>query len=114
MKRPLANTVVLLCSAWLMSTAQGQPSSPGQATASAPTQPSGQRTVRSMFNFADANKDGRLTRDEAKGHLPLTFSDFASIDIDSRGWISFEQFVAYTNQRVGKQADDILHSNDRL
>jgi hypothetical protein len=58
--------------------------------------------VRSMFNFADADKNGRLTREEAKWHLPFTFSDFATIDTDRRGWISFEQFAAYTHQRVGK------------
>jgi hypothetical protein len=113
-KRHLTNTMVSLCAILTMSTTHAQPNSPVQAAASAPTQPMGQRTVHSMFNFADANKDGRLTRDEAKGHLPFTFSDFASIDIDSRGWISFEQFVTYTNKRVGKQAYDILHSTDRL
>ena len=70
--------------------------------------PKGDKTVRSMFAFADRNKDGQLIRAEAKGHLPITYKNFDSIDTDKRGWISFEQFVEFTNKRVGKNADDIL------
>lgn len=82
----------------------------GLATAqsSAASAPQGQRTVRSMFAFADFNQDGQLTRDEAKGHLPFTYNNFKSLDVDKRGWISFEQFVAYTKKRTGQQADDIV------
>ncbi len=89
---------------------------PGLATAqsSAASAPQGQRTVRSMFAFADINRDGQLTRAEAKGHLPLTYKSFKTLDIDKRGWISFEQFVEFTNKRVGKQADDILRIGEWL
>jgi Ca2+-binding EF-hand superfamily protein len=72
------------------------------------------KTVRSMFEWADKNKDGQLTRAEAKGHLPITYQNFASLDTDKRGWISFEQFVEFTNKRVGKNADDILKIGQRL
>lgn len=72
----------------------------------APTQD--QKTLRAMFDFADQNKDGQLTPDEARGHLPITYKSFARIDTDQRGWISYEQFVSFTNQRVGKQADEFL------
>ncbi len=83
---------------------------PGLATAQSSTgsAPQGQRTVRSMFAFADFNQDGQLTRAEAKGHLPFTYNNFKTVDVDKRGWISFEQFVAYTNKRTGRQADDIV------
>lgn len=74
---------------------------------SQPAAPQGQQTVRSMFAFADQNKDGQLTRAEAKGHLPATFSNFDSIDTAKRGWISFEQFADFTSQRVGKQAEAV-------
>ena len=86
----------------------------GVATAqsSAASAPQGQRTVRSMFAFADFNQDGQLTREEAKGHLPFTYTNFNAIDVDKRGWISFEQFVAYTNKRTGRQADDIVRLGD--
>jgi Ca2+-binding EF-hand superfamily protein len=74
----------------------------------------GDKTVRTMFAWADKNKDGQLTRAEAKGHLPITYKNFADIDTDKRGSISFEQFVAFTNKRVGKNADDILKIGQRL
>ena len=76
--------------------------------------PKSGKTVRSMFEWADKNKDGQLTRAEAQGHLPITHKNFAGIDADKRGWISFEQFVDFTNKRVGKNADDILKIGQRL
>lgn len=79
-----------------------------KAAATPPAVQKADRTVRSMFAFADYNKDGQLTRAEAQGHLPFTYDNFQAIDVDKRGWINFEQFVAYTNKRTGKQADDIV------
>lgn len=72
------------------------------------------RTVRGMYDFPDKNHDGQLTRAEAKGHLPLTYRDFDKIDKDKRGWISFEQFLSYTNERVNKQADDVIRAGDKF
>jgi hypothetical protein len=80
------------------------------ATPAAP--PPGERTERTMFAWADQNKDGQLTRDEAKNALPITYSRFAEIDTGKRGWISFDQFAAFTSKRVGKHADDILKTGD--
>jgi len=106
----LVGTLVLALGALLGSDAVlAQAAAPASAAAPQPM-----KTVRAMYAFADQNKDGRLTRDEANHHLPFTHADFATIDTDKRGWISFEQFLAYTNRRVGKQADDTLHSGDRL
>ena len=87
---------------------------PGLAAAqsSATSASQAQRTVRSMFAFADFNQDGQLTQAESKGYLPFTYNNFKTIDVDKRGWISFEQFVAYTNKRTGKQADDIVRLGD--
>lgn len=72
------------------------------------------KTVRALFNNADKNKDGNVTRAEAKGRLPLTYRDFDKIDTDKKGSISFDQFMAYTNQRVAKQADDVVHIGDKF
>lgn len=69
-------------------------------------------TLRRMFAAADANHDGKLTKEEARGWLPITYENFEKIDVDKRGWISFEQFVAFTQARVNKQADDIIHLYD--
>lgn len=70
--------------------------------------PQNLKTAHAMFNFADQDKDGRLTRAEAKGHLPLTFGSFDRIDTARRGWISFEQFAGFTNQRADQQAQAVL------
>jgi len=85
-----------------------------KSAAAAAAPPAGDKTVRTMYAWADQNKDGQLTRVEAKGHLPITYKNFATLDTDKRGWISFEQFAAFTNKRVGKNADDILKIGQRL
>lgn len=89
---------------------QGQPQA--HSTQAAATQEP--MTLRKLFAWADKNGDGMLTKDEAKGHLPITYASFEQIDTDKRGWISFDQFLAFTNKRVGKQADDILHQWDKF
>ena len=71
------------------------------------------KTVQALFNFADKNKDGKVTRAEAKGHLPLTYRDFAKIDKEQRGSIDFEQFLAYTNERTQKHADDLIRTGEK-
>ena len=69
--------------------------------------------LRKLFAHADKNGDGKVTKDEAKGHLPITYASFEEIDADKRGWISFDQFMAFTNKRVQKQTDDILTQGER-
>ena len=72
------------------------------------------KTVRALFNNADKNKDGNVTRAEAKSRLPLTYRDFDKIDSDKKGSINFDQFMAYTNARVAKKADDMVRSGDKF
>jgi Ca2+-binding EF-hand superfamily protein len=78
------------------------------ATIAAEAAPRNLKTVSAMFALADQNGDGRLTRDEAKGRLPLTYANFERIDAARRGSIGFEQFLAYTQERAGRQAEDVL------
>ena len=88
---------------------QGQP----QAQPTQPAATQGPMTLRKLFARADKNGDGKVTKDEAKGPLPITHASFEQIDTDKRGWISFDQFMAFTNKRVDKQADDILTQWDK-
>jgi hypothetical protein len=46
------------------------------------------------------------------GHLPITYLSFEEIDTVKAGWITFDQFMAFTNQRVQKLADDVLKQGD--
>ena len=87
---------------------QGQ--SESRSTQSAATQ--APLTLRRLFANADKNGDGKVTRDEAKGRLPITYLSFEEIDTDKRGWITFDQFMAFTNKRVQKLADDTLSQGD--
>lgn len=82
------------------------------ASAEAPAAPQGQQTEQAMFAFADGNHDGRLTRDEARLHLPMTYGNFDRIDTAKRGWISYDQFVQFTNERVQHQAEAVLKIGD--
>lgn len=70
--------------------------------------PQGTRTEHAMFAWADQDKNGQLTRDEARRHLPITYASFADIDATQRGWISYEQFANFTDQRVSHSADEAL------
>src|SRR4030095_8684532 len=42
-------------------------------------------TLRRLFANADKNGDGKVTKDEAKGHLPITYLSFEEIDTEKRG-----------------------------
>lgn len=88
---------------------QGQP----QAQTTQPAAMPVPKTLRKLFAWTDKNSDGKVTKAEAKGHLPLTYGSFEQIDTDKRGWITFDQFLAFTNKRVAKQADDILTQGDK-
>lgn len=77
-------------------------------TQAQPAAAQGQNTVRAMFAFADQNKDGQLTAAEAMYHLPITSANFDAIDTAHRGWISIEQFVAFTQQRGAVQAEQVF------
>jgi Ca2+-binding EF-hand superfamily protein len=95
---------------------QTQPAATQGHPQAQPTQPATTRepmTLRKLFAWADMNGDGRLTKDEAKGHLPITHASFEQVDTDKHGWISFDQFLAFTNKRVNKQADDMLRQWDK-
>ena len=89
---------------------QGQP----QAQPTKPAASKEPMTLRRLFARADKNGDGKVTKAEAKGPLPITHASFEQIDTDKRGWISFDQFMAFTNKRVDKQADDILTQWDKF
>ena len=78
------------------------------STQSQPAAAQGQNTMRAMFAFADQNKDGQLTAAEAVVRLPITSANFDTIDSAKRGWISIEQFAAFTQQRGAVQAEQVF------
>jgi hypothetical protein len=105
----VATTASMVCSG---ATAAGAGDILAQAAPAASTEVKSGPTLRRLFAAADANHDGKLTKEEARGWLPITYANFDKIDTDKRGYITFEQFMAFTQARVNKQADEILHLND--
>lgn len=43
------------------------------------------------FALADTNKDGRLTREEARQGLPGIYKRFDQIDTERRGWVTLDE-----------------------
>lgn len=101
----LAATTVVACSTTPPATAPNP-----QAAAS-----TGQfKTLQRMYAAADADHDGRVTRDEARGRLPITYSNFSSVDVDKGGYVTLEEFIAFHEARTAKHADDIIHMGDQF
>src|SRR5580765_6854737 len=93
-RRTALSVIALMAALGTASWAQQPAATQGQSQAQ-PTQPAaaqGPWTLRKLYAHADKNHDGKLTKDEAKGHLPITYASFEEIDTDKRGWITFEQF----------------------
>ena len=51
--------------------------------------------LQKRFNAADANHDGRLTRDEAKNGMPFVYKHFDEIDTARSGAISMAEIGAF-------------------
>ena len=86
-ERKTAIAVIALVAAFgTASWAQQTPPAATQGQSQAqPTQPAatqGPWTLRKLFARADKNGDGKVTKEEAKGHLPITYLSFEEIDTD--------------------------------
>jgi hypothetical protein len=55
--------------------------------------------LQKRFTAADANGDGRLTKDEAKGKMPFVFKHFDEIDTAHAGSISMADIAAYARAK---------------
>jgi Ca2+-binding EF-hand superfamily protein len=52
------------------------------------------------FAKADANGDGKVTKEEAKGKMPRVYDNFEKIDTASAGYVTKEQLVAYMRSQA--------------
>ena len=53
------------------------------------------------FKAADSNRDGKLTRAEAQGKMPVVFRNFDKIDADKKGYVTLDDIV----NAIDKQAE---------
>lgn len=60
--------------------------------------------LHKRFSAADANGDGKLTREEAKGKMPWVYSHFDAIDAPHAGSVTMQQIAAFAaTQRGARQ-----------
>ena len=50
--------------------------------------------IVARFTKCDTNKDGKLTREEAKGCMPRVYDNFSYIDSANKGYVTVAQIQA--------------------
>lgn len=60
-----------------------------------------QKQQEERFKRADANKDGRLTREEAQKGMPVVSRNFDQIDANKDGVVTMEEIEAARKARAG-------------
>jgi hypothetical protein len=58
--------------------------------------------IAARFAAADANHDGRLTREEAEGKMPMVARSFDQIDKAHRGYVTQEDIQAFMRERLSQ------------
>ena len=71
-------------------TTEQAPSSPGGM---APNRQPSDQQVSKQFQAADANGDGKLSKDEAKTGMPGVYRNFERIDTKAQGFITQEDLM---------------------
>ena len=102
-----AGVALALGATALLAEAQTPPAAP--ATAGAPSDARIARlqgALQKRFAAADANHDGRLTRQEAEGHMPWVASHFEAIDTAHAGSVSLQDIEAYAAQQMARRRGD--------
>lgn len=58
--------------------------------------------LNQRFGDADANHDGKLTREEANAGMPRVAQHFDQIDTDHKGYITKDQIIAFMKANAGR------------
>ncbi|MDB5851563.1 MAG: EF-hand-like protein [Rhodoferax sp.] len=58
--------------------------------------------LQKRFAAADANGDGRLSRDEAREKMPRVYRNFDAIDAAHTGSVTLQQIAAFAAAQRGK------------
>ncbi|CAG2136323.1 EF-hand domain-containing protein [Cupriavidus numazuensis] len=105
-KLPAVCLAAVLALAFTAASAQ-QASAPGADSAQVPAAPSTTAEAKALisdrFKAADANHDGKLSRDEAKAGMPQVYKNFSKIDSLKRGYVTERQIGAYWESKTKEQ-----------
>lgn len=55
------------------------------------------------FTAADANHDGKLTREEADAKMPMVARNFAQIDKAHKGYVTLEDIQAFSRDKMAER-----------
>ncbi|RWA54216.1 calcium-binding protein [Cupriavidus sp. UYMSc13B] len=107
-KLPAVGFAVLMALTSLGATAQSAPGSqPGAAPAEIPKAPpttaQAKALIAERFKAADANHDGKLTRDEAQTGMPHVYENFDKIDVRKQGFVTERQIGSYWMKKTKDQ-----------
>lgn len=56
------------------------------------------REIADRFASCDKDRDGKLTKQEAKGCMPRVFDHFSDIDTDNKGYVTVAQIEALASR----------------
>jgi Ca2+-binding EF-hand superfamily protein len=56
------------------------------------------KEIADRFVSCDKNRDGKLTKQEAKGCMPRVFDHFSDIDTDNKGYVTVSQIQALASR----------------
>ena len=59
--------------------------------------------LEQRFKAADANGDGLLTKDEAKGKMPRVYERFDTIDVEKKGSLTLDQIKQFGAQALAQR-----------
>ena len=91
MTKSLTAGLTAISSALLMGTVASL--AMAQSATNMPPPPANAAEVEARFKAADANGDGKLTREEAKGTMPRLAMAWEKIDVDNKGYITLDQLL---------------------
>ena len=60
--------------------------------------------IAERFAAADADHDGKLTRDEAKSKMPMVSKEFDAIDKSHKGYVTLDDIHAFARERMQQHA----------
>lgn len=56
------------------------------------------KEIADRFASCDKDRDGKLTKQEAKGCMPRVYDRFSYIDTDNKGYVTVAQIQALTSK----------------
>ncbi|MGN5480500.1 EF-hand domain-containing protein [Cupriavidus basilensis] len=99
----LAAMMALACTAASAQQASAPGADSSQIPAAPPTTAEAKSFISERFKAADANHDGKLSRDEAKAGMPQVYKNFSKIDSLKRGYVTERQIGAYWEAKTKEQ-----------